>query len=86
MAAFPLFSLFENDFVIQVVPVDTEDIMDEVAKKCAYHSINRRVLPQENKILRIKRHSNGELFSRNMKVKDANLLPTETIEIFYSNT
>lgn len=85
MALFPLSSLFEDDFVIQLVPVDTEDNMDDVAQKCAYHSVNRRVLPVDGKVMRVKRHSNGEVFPRNMRVQDANLLATETIEVFYSN-
>jgi toluene monooxygenase system protein B len=82
MALFPLFSLFEDDFVVQVVPVDTEDNMDEVAKKCAVHSIDRRVRVKEG-VLRVKRHSNGELFPRDMKVIEASLLPTETIDVIY---
>jgi len=85
MALFPLSSLFENDFVIQVVPVDTEDTMDEVAQKCAFHSVNRRIEVQEGKVMRIKRHSNKELFPRDMKVANAGLLPTETIDVFYSD-
>jgi len=83
MALFPLFSLFENDFVIQVVPVDTEDSMDEVAQKCAYHTVGRRQVAQPDKVMRVKRHSNGELFPRDMKVQDASLLPTETIDVVY---
>lgn len=85
MALFPLFSLFENDFVVQVVPVDTEDSMDEVAQKCAYHSVDRRIEAQDGKVIRVKRHSNSELFPRDMKVADAGLLPTETIDVFYSD-
>ncbi|MDY6930285.1 MAG: toluene-4-monooxygenase system B family protein, partial [Pseudomonadota bacterium] len=30
MATFPIMSNFERDFVIQLVPVDTEDTMDQV--------------------------------------------------------
>jgi len=82
MALFPLFSLFEDDFVIQVVPVDTEDSMDEVAQKCAVHSIDRRVRLKDG-VMRVKRHSNSELFPRDMKVQDASLLPTETVEVVY---
>jgi toluene monooxygenase system protein B len=85
MALFPVSSLFEDDFVVQLVPVDTEDNMDDVAQKCAYHSVNRRVFPVEGKVMRVKRHSNGEVFPRNMRVQEANLLPTETIEVFYSD-
>jgi len=83
MALFPLFGLFEDDFVVQVLPVDTEDSMDEVAQKLAHHVIDRRQRAQEGKVMRVKRHSNGELFPRDMKVQDAGLLPTETIDVVY---
>ncbi|HIE86216.1 MAG: toluene-4-monooxygenase system B family protein [bacterium] len=83
MAQFPIHSNFERDFVLQLVPVDTEDTMDEVAKKCAYHSIDRRVRMPEGKVLRVRHHENGELFPRDMKVADAGLRPTETLDILF---
>ena len=83
MAVFPVSSNFEGDFVIQLVPVDTENSMDEVAAACAVHSINRRVAPRPGKILRVRRHSDGTLFPRNMKLADAGLTPTETIDILF---
>ncbi len=43
MALFPLVSNVEGDFVLQLLPVDTDDTMDQVAEKAAYHSIGRRV-------------------------------------------
>lgn len=83
MAAFPVSSNFQGDFVVQLVAVDTENSMDEVAAACAVHSINRRVAPQPGKILRVRRHSDGALFPRTMKLADAGLMPTETIDILF---
>jgi toluene monooxygenase system protein B len=83
MAMFPIMSNFERDFVIQLVPVDTEDTMDQVAEKCAYHSINRRVHPQPGKILRVRCHEDGTMFARDMIVSDAGLRPTETLDILF---
>jgi len=83
MALFPLFGLFEDDFVIHVLPVDTEDSMDEVAQKLAHHVIDRRQRARPDEVLRVQRHSNGELFPRDMKVQDAGLMPTETIDVVY---
>ena len=85
MALFPIHSNFERDFVVQLVPVDTEDTMDEVAAKCAHHSVNRRVQPQPDKILRVRHHQNGTIFPRDMKVADAGLRPTETLDILFMN-
>ena len=83
MALFPIYSNFERDFVIQLVAVDTEDTMDQVAAKCAEHSLERRVRPQEGRVLRVRHHENGTVFPRDMKVADAGLRPTETLDIIY---
>lgn len=83
MALFPIHSNFEKDFVIQLVPVDTEDTMDQVAEKCAYHSINRRVVPVPDKVMRVRRHEDGKIFPRDMRVADAGLRPTETLDIVF---
>ncbi len=83
MALFPLSSNFEGDFVLQLVPVDDEITMDEVAAACAEHSVNRRVRPQAGKVMRVRRHTDGEIFARDMLVKDSGLMPTETIDIIW---
>ena len=80
MAMFPIHSNFQGDFVVQLVPVDSDDTMDQVAEKCAYHSVGRRVKKRSG-ILR--RHKSIELFDRNTKVCDSGLKPTEVIDIIY---
>jgi toluene monooxygenase system protein B len=85
MALFPIHSNFERDFVIQLVPVDTEDTMDEVAAKCAHHSINRRVPPQPDKVLRVRRHSDGKVFPRDTTVAESGFRPTETLDIIFAD-
>lgn len=82
MALFPLSSNFEGDFVLQLVAVDTENTMDEVAAACAYHSLNRRVAPRPNTVLRVRRQDAKEFFPRDMKVADSGLA-TETVEIIF---
>ncbi|MCF4167012.1 toluene-4-monooxygenase system B family protein [Zavarzinia compransoris] len=85
MALFPLSSNFEGDFVVQLVVVDDGATMDEVASACAVHSIDRRVAPRPGKVLRIRRHSTGELYPREMLVKNTGLMPTETIDVIFSD-
>jgi len=85
MAVFPIHSNFEEDFVIQLIPVDTADTMDEVAQKCAHHSLHRRVKPKAGKILRVRKHEDGTLFPRNLKVSEAGLRPTETLDIIFAD-
>lgn len=83
MALFPLSSNFEGDFVLQLLPVDTENTMDEVAAAAAHHSVGRRVRARPGHILRIRRQGSDELLPRNMKVSQADFKPTETIEIIW---
>ena len=83
MALFPLCSNFQYDFVLQLLPVDTEDTMDQVAEKAAYHSVGRRVAPQPGKVMRVRRHGDEEFFPRDMKVGESGLKPTETIDIVF---
>jgi toluene monooxygenase system protein B len=83
MALFPLSSNFEGDFVLQLLPVDTENTMDEVAAAAAHHSVGRRVRARPGQILRIRRQGSAEFLPRTMKVIDSGLLPTEAIEIIW---
>lgn len=85
MAAFPINSNFQGDFVLQLVPVDTDDTMDQVAEKCAYHSVNRRVAPQPDKVMRVRLHDKEDFYPRDMKVSDANWRPTETVDIIFAD-
>lgn len=83
MALFPLSSNFEGDFVLQLLPVDTDNTMDEVAAAAAHHSVGRRVRARPGQILRIRRQGSEELLPRTMKVAEAGFKPTETIEVVW---
>ena len=83
MALFPLGSNFEGDFVVQLVAVDSENTMDEVAAAAAVHSVGRRVRARPGHILRVRRQGDTEFFPRNLKVAESGLKPTETIEILW---
>ncbi len=86
MALFPLGSNFEGDFVLQLIAIDTENTMDEVAAAAAIHSVNRRVRPRPDCIMRVRKQGATEFFPRDMKVADSGLMPTETIEIIWEKT
>lgn len=83
MALFPLTSNFEGDFVLQLVAVDSENTMDEVAAAAAVHSVGRRVRARPDCILRIRRQGADSFLPRTMKVSESGLKPTETIEIIW---
>ncbi len=83
MALFPLTSNFEGDFVLQLVAVDTENTMDEVAAAAAVHSVGRRVRARPDCVMRVRRQDAKEFLPRTMKVAESGLKPTETIEIIW---
>ena len=83
MAQFPLTSNFEGDFVLQLLPVDTENSMDEVTALAAYHSVGRRVKARPGHILRVRKQGSTEFLPRTMKVAEAGFKPTECIEIIW---
>nr|WP_245611793.1 toluene-4-monooxygenase system B family protein [Nevskia soli] len=83
VALFPLTSNFEGDFVLQLVAVDTENTMDEVASAAAHHSVNRRVADRPGYGLRVRRQGSKDLIPRTMKVSESGLKPMECIEVIW---
>lgn len=83
MALFPLTSNFEEDFVLQLLPVDTENSMDDVAAAAAHHSVGRRVAARPGQVMRVRRQGSEELLPRAMKVHESGLKPMECIEVVW---
>lgn len=85
MALFPLTSNFQEDFVLQLLAVDTENSMDELAAAAAVHSVGRRVKPRPG-TLRVRRQGGREPFPRDLKVGDSGLRPMECVEIYWEGS
>jgi toluene monooxygenase system protein B len=85
MALFPVVSNFQYDFVLQLVPVDTENTIDEVAAAAAYHSVGRRVAPQPTKVVRVRRQGATEFFPRQAKLADTDIKPMECLEFIFTD-
>ena len=83
MALFPLISNFQYDFVLQLLPVDTENTMDEVAAAAAYHSVGRRVAPRPDKVIRVRRQGAEDFFPRSTKLCDTDIQPMESLEFIF---
>lgn len=83
MALFPLTSNFEEDFVLQLLPVDTDHTMDEVAAAAAHHSVGRRVADRPGHVMRVRRQGSTEPFPRTMTVVESGLAPMECIEVVW---
>lgn len=83
MAQFPISSNFSGDFVLKLVPVDTEDTMDEVATAAAEHSVGIHIVEQPGRVIRARKQGAAEPFARELTVAQAGLSPTETLEFYY---
>ncbi len=83
MALFPLISNFQYDFVLQLLPVDTENTMDEVAAAAAHHSVGRRVAPRPDKVVRVRRQGSNEYFPRDTRLSQTDIKPMETLEFIF---
>lgn len=83
MALFPLTSNFEEDFVLQLLAVDTDNTMDEVAAAAAHHSVGRRVAARPGHVMRVRRQGSTDPFDRTITVIEAGLLPMECIEVVW---
>ena len=59
--------------------------LDEVAEKCAYHTVGRRVAPQPEKVMRVRKHGEDTFYPRDMKVVDASWRPTETVDVIFTD-
>lgn len=82
MAMFPLTANFQEDFVLQLIAVDTDNDMDQVAAAAAGHSVGRRVKPRPG-TLRVRRQDQTEALPRAMTVAQSGLRPMECIEVFW---
>ncbi len=86
MAQFPLIFNMQYDYGVKLVLVDTEDTMDEVAQKSAYHSAGKLVkaVPADA-VLRVRLQDEKDPLPRDLKVKDAGFVKMECIQILVEN-
>ncbi|WP_377645399.1 toluene-4-monooxygenase system B family protein [Oryzobacter terrae] len=83
MALFPISSHFHGDFVLKLVPVDTENTMAEVALAAAEHSVGIHVPDQPGKVIRARAQGATEPYPTDLRLGDAGLQPTETVEFYF---
>lgn len=83
MALFPLTSNFQGDFVLQLLPVDTDFTMDQVAAAAAHHSVGRRVADRPGVVMRVRPQGSQTPLPRKMKVAESGLLPMQCIEVVW---
>jgi toluene monooxygenase system protein B len=83
MALFPISSAFEGDFCLKLVPVDTENTMDEVCAAAAHHSLNRSVAPRPGHRIRVRKQGDLTFLPRDMKLMDAGIAPMQCLQFMF---
>jgi toluene monooxygenase system protein B len=81
MAPFPVQAIFDGDFVVLLVPVDTDDPMTVVAEKIAHHVVGRRVAAQDRP-MRVR--CQGKFVADETTIAEANLAPLDVLEVVYA--
>ena len=81
MALFPVQGIFDGDFVVLLVPVDTDDPMTVVAETIAHHVVGRRVAAQDRP-MRVRRR--GEFLADDATVAESRLSPLDVLEVVYA--
>jgi toluene monooxygenase system protein B len=81
MALFPVQAIFDGDFVVLLVPVDTDDPMRVVAGKVAHHAVGRRVAGQDRP-MQVRRL--GQVLADDTTIAEASLMPLDVLEVGYA--
>jgi len=80
MALIAVQACVDGDFVLNMVPVFTEDTMEAVGKKIAHHSVNRRVALQDKSLgVRFR----GETVPADATVDSAGIVAMDVVYAFY---
>ena len=78
----PINAKFGNDFVMHVVVVNTSDTMAEVAQRVAYHSVGKRVRPQDRDMVV---YYEGRAVADNETVSQVGIGPFQQIFVDYAS-
>lgn len=82
MAMLPLTAAFRGDFVLQLVPVEDTDTMEQVADKVAAHAVELRVAPKESPMEVVFK---GEALASDVTVTDAGIGLMDFVEVRYAD-
>lgn len=83
MALVPLAMNFDGDFVVKLLPVDSDDTMDDVAAAGAAHAVGIHVPEQSGRTIRVRKQDADAPFPRDTTVADSGLGPTECVVLYY---
>lgn len=80
MTAMPVVAHFRGDFLYNLVLIDDQETVAEVAEHCAAHSVGRRVAP-EDRPMQVE-HA-GRVLDNSLSAADAGIAPMEEVIVSY---
>ncbi|WP_322514185.1 toluene-4-monooxygenase system B family protein [Rhodopseudomonas palustris] len=83
MALFPLVCNFEGDFVLKLLPVDTEQTMAEVGQAAAVNAVGIHVADQPGKTIYARKEGADSPFPLDMKLSDSGLEPMDCVKFYF---
>lgn len=83
MALIPLAMMFEGDYAIYLLPIDSAETIADVAARSAEWEIPARVLAQPGRALRVRKHGSPEPFPPEMTVAESGLGFMDPIEVYF---
>lgn len=83
MATVPLVSHFHGDFVLKLLPVDSEQSMAEVASAAASHSVGIHVADQPGRPIRARKQGETAPYPLDMTLAASGLQPMDCVEFYF---
>ena len=83
MALLPLVSDFHGDFVLKLLPVDTDLTMRQVAAAAAENAVGIHVADQPGKPIRARKQDTPNAFPLDMKLGDTGLGAMDCVEFYF---
>lgn len=86
MALIPLVSNFHGDFVLKLLPVDTDNTMAEVAAAAAVNVVGIHVADQPGKRILARKQGAPAPYPADMKLGATGLEPMDCVEFYFEKT
>ncbi|MDP3230183.1 MAG: toluene-4-monooxygenase system B family protein [Acidovorax sp.] len=83
MALLPLVSHFHGDFVLKLLPADTDHTMAQVASSAAENAVGIHIADQPGKAIRARKQGADAPYPLDMKLADTGLDAMDCVEFYF---
>lgn len=86
MALFPLVSHFHGDFVLKLLPADTDSTMAEVGAAAAVNAVGIHIADRPGKKILSRKQGAIAPYPSDMKLSATGLEPMDCVEFYFEKT